>query len=158
MLSFIEPNTGGENVLVLEYEILVQNKLGAFETPTSCISSATIISNTACTVTLADIVSQFNLVQGDPIIVKIRARNEIGWTSYSPESAGDVLIVTLPHAPTDGPLRDAYVFGESLTEIKMRLPEITGLSTGGMTILSYSLQSSTDQTTWTALCGVLADY
>jgi hypothetical protein len=67
-------------------------------------------------------------------------------------------MVTLPHAPAEGPIRDAFVYGESLVEIKMRLPEITGLSTGGLEILSYSLEASQDQATWTPLCGVLVDY
>jgi hypothetical protein len=49
---------------------------------------------------------QFSLVQGDPIIAKIKAMNEIGWTPYSPESNLDVLLVALPHAPVDGPIRD----------------------------------------------------
>lgn len=95
-------------------------------------------------------------MQGDEIIARLRARNEIGWTSYSPDSSGAMLIVTLPHAPVEGPIRDQA--GSSLTQIKLRLPVITGVETGGLTIQSYSLQASTDQVSWTALCGLATDY
>lgn len=53
-------------------------------------------------------------------------------------------MVALPHAPADGPIRDAFVYGSSLTEIKLRLPEITGFETGGLLVLSYSLEASQD--------------
>ena len=90
--------------------------------------------------------------------MRVRAKNEIGWSQYSNVSLGDVLVVALPHAPTEGPIRDDYVHGSSLTQIKMRLPEIAGVKTGGLPILSYSLQASKDQVSWITLCGVVADY
>ena len=34
------------------------------------------------------------------MVVKVRARNAIGWGSYSPESSGGDLVKTEPLAPT----------------------------------------------------------
>jgi hypothetical protein len=43
--------------------------------------------------TLSEIKVQFGFVQGDSVVAKIKARNEIGWSDYSQESDEDVLIV-----------------------------------------------------------------
>lgn len=67
--------------------------------------------------TLADITSELGLIQGDPLVAKFKAQNEIGWSSYSSQSNNDVLIVALPHTPELGPIRDSS--GSSLTETMM---------------------------------------
>lgn len=159
VIVMVEPNTGGAGVKILEYAIEVKSKNESYLTPASCISSPEILLTKECFVTLEHFQApQFGLVQGDRILVRVRARNEIGWSQYSNVSLGDVLVVALPHAPTEGPIRDDYVHGSSLTQIKMRLPEIAGVKTGGLPILSYSLQASKDQVSWITLCGVVADY
>jgi hypothetical protein len=45
-----------------------------------------------------------------------------------------------------------------MTDLKLRLPEITGIETGGLPIDSYSVEMSSDQVSWTVLCGVDSDY
>lgn len=86
----------------------------------------------------------------------MKANNEVGWSSFSEESNQDILMVDVPTAPTEGPIRDSS--GSTLTDIKLRLPEITGFETGGLPIDSYSVEMSSDQVSWTVLCGVDSDY
>ena len=52
----------------------------------------------------------------------------------------DIFVVDLPHTPTDAPTRDFA--GSTLTDIKLVVPEVTGVSTGGLPILSYKTESS----------------
>jgi hypothetical protein len=90
------------------------------------------------------------------VIAKFKAQNEIGWSFYSTESNNDVLVVQLPHDLVQGPIRDQA--GSSLTGIKMIMPLIEGEATGGLPILSYGMETSQDQITWTPLCGFASDY
>jgi len=68
--------------------------------------------------------------------------NEIGWSSYSEQSNSDILIVSLPHTPDIGPVRDSS--GSSLTQIMMTMSLITGEKAGGLNIVSYGLETSQD--------------
>ena len=38
------------------------------------------------------------------------------------------------------------------------MPLVDGVESGGIPIISYSVESSTDDATWTALCGEDSDY
>lgn len=65
-------------------------------------------------------------------------------------------MVFKPLPIVEKPIRDSE--GSSLTSIKLLLPSIEGNLTGGLTILSYRVESSRDQITWNALCGNTQDY
>lgn len=83
-----------------------------------------------------DLVQETGLEQGDPVIARVRARNEIGWSpTFSNSSDISVLIVAKPQAPNQSPIRDAS--SSSLTSLGLNLPSIEGFSTGGLPILSY---------------------
>jgi hypothetical protein len=86
----------------------------------------------------------------------VKAYNEVGWSNFSEESNQDTLMVDTPTAPSEGPIRESS--GSTLTDVRLRLPEITGFETGGLTIDSYSVEMSSDQVSWTVLCGVDSDY
>lgn len=78
------------------------------------------------------------LLQGDPVIARVRAENEIGWSPYSNSSEIGVLIVAKPHAPNLSPIRDGS--RSSLTQLGLNLPTIEGTATGGLRILSYKIE------------------
>ena len=65
-------------------------------------------------------------------------------------------MVGLPSALIYAPIRDQS--GSNLTTIEVDLPVITGFKTGGLPILSYSLQTSPNLTTWISLCGYGQNY
>jgi hypothetical protein len=114
----------------------VQNKDGNFEVPTSCVSTPVILTNLACQLALADLVSETGLEQGDAVIARVRAKNEIGWSpTFSNSSDVGPLIVAKPQAPSEAPVRDGP--SSSLTSVGINLPSIEGFSTGGLPILSY---------------------
>jgi hypothetical protein len=49
---------------------------------------------------LDDLVQETGLEQGDPVIARVRAKNEIGWSpTFSNSSDISVLIVAKPQAP-----------------------------------------------------------
>jgi hypothetical protein len=65
------------------------------------VSSATILTDLRCEVALADLVQETGLEQGDPVIARVRAQNEIGWSpTFSNSSDISVLIVAKPQAPS----------------------------------------------------------
>lgn len=51
-------------------------------------------------------------------------------------------MVDSPTAPTEEPVRESS--GSTLTDVKLRLPEITDFETGGLPIESYSVEMSAD--------------
>lgn len=100
------------------------------------MSSPSILTNLECEVALDDLVQETGLEQGDPVIARVRAKNEIGWSpTFSNSSDISVLIVAKPQAPKQSPIRDAS--SSSLTSLGLNLPSIEGFSTGGLPILSY---------------------
>lgn len=83
--------------------------------------------------------STFNLVQGDRVVVKVRATNDEPLTSvWSNPSTSNALIVALPAAPPTAPIRNEAMSTRSLIWIDM--PTLTGTLTGGLPSTSYKLE------------------
>jgi len=62
-------------------------------------------------------VAPFFLMQGDPVIFKVRAKNVIGWSEYSqPNSPGSgiALVDDAPHKPLLSPQRDDILTSDLL--------------------------------------------
>lgn len=95
-------------------------------------------------------------MQGDQVIAKVRAYNEIGWSDFSYLSSSDVLVVAKPYTPSSQPIRDSNL--STLEQVHLLLPSIEGIVTGGLPITSYSVESSYDQLSWSVLSGVYNDY
>jgi hypothetical protein len=55
----------------------------------------------------------YELAQGDAIVMKIRFKNEVGWSAFSHEYApADLLMETVPHVPSATPSRiDSETYG-----------------------------------------------
>jgi len=65
------------------------------------VSSPSILTNLECEIALDDLVQETALEQGDPVIARVRAKNEIGWSpTFSNSSDISVLIVAKPQAPS----------------------------------------------------------
>lgn len=62
------------------------------------------------------------------------------------------MIVAAPQAPILPPIRDASA--STLTQVQLDLPKIEGFSAGGLPILSYQVQTSSDNTMWTPIVGL----
>lgn len=79
-VSFEAPNPGGALVVILAYDIQLLSADSEWLTPTSCASDATIVSQLFCEVDLTTIQTLLGLVQGEPVIARISAQNEIGFS------------------------------------------------------------------------------
>lgn len=64
----------------------------------------------------------FNLVQGDPIVALIKARNSIGWAdAFSPANNGnDVPVQSVPPAPASAPTSSQ----QTTSSLIIAMPEI----------------------------------
>lgn len=83
--------------------------------------------------------SPINLVQGDPIRLKIRAKNAFGTGNYSDIVNSTVLVATIPEIPPNPPERDEA--GTSSTQITVNMPEVLyGWASGYSAISSYNLE------------------
>ena len=80
----------------------------------------------------------FALELGDEVVVMASAKNFNGYGLQSPASAAGALIVAKPEAPADTPARNSNDSTE--TSIVVQMPEVPSESTGGLSILSYSLE------------------
>jgi hypothetical protein len=145
-VTFTQPFTGGNSVAIIAYEVQIQTKNGTWLIPQGCQSNAALVANRWCEITLTTLITDFQLVQGDLIISRVRSLNEIGWSLYSNVSSQNVSLCNVPQPPVNLPIRVSS--GSTLTSIYIRLPEITGAFAGGLTILSYSIQRSRDQINW----------
>ena len=93
-----------------------------------------------CEVDLAKLIDPltFALKLGEEVVAKVSAKNFAGYGLSSPESSGGALIVAKPSAPTEAPIRNSIDSTE--TKIAIKMPEVPIGSTGGLPILSYSLE------------------
>jgi hypothetical protein len=76
-------------------------------------------------------------------------QNEVGWAMMSPSSNENVLMVSAPHILTEAPTRDSS--GSTLTSIKLLMPALSIYEAGGLPILAYKIESSSDATSWTEI-------
>ena len=72
-------------------------------------------------------------------MLRIRFRNEVGWSAYSGEwQEADLLMEVVPHVPAVAPARvDASTLG---TQIGVQITALTGTATGGSAVLSYHIE------------------
>ncbi len=105
---------------------------------------------------LAELTDIFGLIQGERVVAKSRARNELGWAYFSDLSTSQILVVVKPHMPALPPIRDSSA--SSLTSLNIMMPFVSGVQAGGLPILSYSLEYSLNQITWTSLVGFSSPY
>ena len=143
-VTFSAPsNKGAVNINIAYYEIMFMKKDGSYaEIKPDCDGAdPTIVSGEICTVPLSKLTDAgtFGLVQGDRVVVKIRATNEEPLTSvYSNPSTSDTFVVALPHKPPSAPIRNEAMTTRSLIRIDM--PVLTGALTGGLPITGYKLE------------------
>ena len=100
----------------------------------------------------------FALELNEEVVVKARASNFNGFGLQSPESTAGALIVALPEAPIEAPKRDHSL--STLTDIVIDMTEVDSDTTGGLPILSYSLEwnsGGTQETNWSPLVGSSSD-
>ena len=66
----------------------------------------------------------------------MRAGNNIEWGAYSAQNSVGVTTEVRPNTPVLAPI----MIEQLETSIKVEMPEVSGLDTGGSQILSYNLQ------------------
>jgi hypothetical protein len=91
-----------------------------------------------CSFTAVELLeSPFDLVQGSPVVPRVRFRNAVDWSEWSPTTS-TVSMQTVPHKPSLTPERIEYLtYG---TQLALSYTELTELETGGSPIISYGLE------------------
>lgn len=136
-VSWTAPATNGSPIT--GYEVAIQSGTGSFTSLSACVeSSADVILNSKCTVLMSTLTSSpFGLTEGQSVSAKVRAQNEQGYGAFGVAS-GSAVIYVVPHTPTSGPTRVDSSTGP--TQLTVEMPEISSASSGGSSILSYSLE------------------
>jgi hypothetical protein len=152
------PHTGGDGVSIDSYEIVFKHRDSeTYETLADCDGSGVFTTNLYCDVDLSSLTgAPLNLVLGDPVVAKVRAANVLGDGTYSGDSDGSALVVSIPATPSASPYR--HEASCTTTSITLNMPLIAGdTDTGGLTILSYQLEWDQGGSSWVALIGESSD-
>ena len=156
--SFVAPGSGGTNVAFAAYEVSFRTSDGTTYSTSSECTGSSLLTNTYCDVSLAQFTSTFGLVQGDVVVAKVRASNELGFGELSEQSTSLIYVVALPHALTAAPLRNSA--SSTTTSIAVDMPAVaTGTTSGGIPITSYSLEwngGGSGEVSWTSLVDDIA--
>lgn len=100
-------------------------------------STATILANTECTVSMNSLTAApYSLSRGDLIEVSISATNSLGTSAYSATSTGAAYAQTVPVAPASAPTEDPTSDENNLV---INYSQLTGTDTGDSTITEYQL-------------------
>jgi hypothetical protein len=107
---------GGNGITIASYAVFIrQNDGSTFSeapagsgcSPSSPAEIATIVANENCDIEMSVLrATPFDLVQGDPIVVKMQAQNVIGWSADSAIDSSAV-VQTEPLKPSSAPTRAA---------------------------------------------------
>lgn len=128
---------------ILSYDIEFLTKSGAYSptTTSECdgVNDSTVIATQTCSMSLATLTgAPFNLVQGDQVLVKVRAFNSLYSSDYSNPSASATYIVAKPQKPSSPPIRNHDL--STKTSIRIDVPTVSGTNTGGLQITSYKIE------------------
>ncbi|MCP3681809.1 MAG: fibronectin type III domain-containing protein, partial [bacterium] len=135
-ISWNAPSNIGatSNVSILEYQAQVKASDNNYYSLASCGN----ISSTSCSISMSTFFkSPYNLVLGNDIVAEVKARNVLGWGSYSSASSTNASTKSLPQTPTTPPIRNSST---SQTNIFVDITSLTSTQTGLSPILSYNLQ------------------
>ncbi len=129
---------------VTQYDIQIKGADGSYTSQTTYCSGSweAIIANMYCHIPMQVLrAAPFNLQFLDFVYAKVRARNSIGWGSYSTDNAGTVQIQVEPvqmSVPSRGSLTTS-------TQIEVTWTALSSNSDiGGAQIQSYNLQYDSD--------------
>jgi len=155
-------NTGGDGITIDEYRVLIRHADGVtFSEPAGYDgTNATLVSTRTLEVEMATLHAiPFYLTQADDVIVKVQARNVIGWSAESAEnSSPDIALVEeVPHKPQASPRRDYELSTDSLMQVEW--DALDNPENGGAQILSYQLQydDASAGSIWTNVIGFSDD-
>lgn len=146
-VNWTAPSSNGSPIT--SYEVLFADSNAA--SPSFVALSAycvgddtTVLLNPGCTFPMSQFWasnagSPINLVQGNPIRLKIRASNAAGAGNFSSLVDNGLLTATVPEPPASPPVRDEA--GTSASQITVVMPEVAfGFDSGYASISSYNLE------------------
>lgn len=82
-----------------------------------------MISSSTCTNPMNTFTqSPFSLTEGQSILIKLRALNELDYGPYGSPSSNLAVIIVVPHTPTSGPVR--VNDSTSPTQVTVTMPEV----------------------------------
>jgi hypothetical protein len=140
-LTVVAPHTGGTSISITGYLIEFKQADASFSSVAACPGTGSFLTDLYCDIDLSTLTSApFSLVRGAEVVARVSAINSIGTAPASAESSNPTaLIVSVPSAPSSSPFRDESTC--SKTQIAVNMPVMaTAQETGGMTVLSYSLE------------------
>ena len=138
---------------ITRYEVQIQTAEGTFRESTETCDGAdeTIRLNTECWVPLTTLIGgDFGLQQGEPVVVRLAATNNIGVSEFT--QIDGVLVETVPLKPNP-------VFkGAGTTDLQIHVqwdPVTDFAETGGSAVVSYRLDwdDSSNELVWHTIAG-----
>ena len=136
------------------YQIQIYSHIeGVFVEDTSVCdgSQQSVIDALACDVQMQNFITIFGYQHGQLILVKARAKNQVGWGSFSSQNSGGVITQTEPLF-MNPPILDYAAMRD--TSIKVDWSAITtDAETGGVAITSYSLEWDQATGNWVSIVG-----
>lgn len=135
IVSWTAPDANGASIT--QYDIQIKYGASSYSATNDCDGTdTTVVSTAQCTIPMATFrTSPYTLAQGTLIEIKVAALNSNGWSSFSSDSTGSALVEYKPTVST-APTEDAATDD---TQLIVDYAELTGVATGGSSILEYEL-------------------
>ena len=155
IITWTAPNDNGSPIT--SYDIEWKTTAGSYVGITCTETDAVVISSTTWTNPMNTFTqTPFSLTEGQSILIKLRALNELDYGPYGSPSSTLAVIIDVPHTPASGPVR--VNDSTSPTQVTVTIPEIPNDLDGGSSILSYSLEwNQGSGTTFIDLIGLSSD-
>ena len=147
---------------ITAYQVLIQDHLGSTfsEELTHCDGSTSgILTSLYCDIPVSVLRSSpFNLILADPVVAKVRAYNERGWSSYSTLNVDpNIAYIQTEPGTMNTPQRGSST---SIDRIEVTWAALASPNNGNSPITTYALywDAGTGGTSWTDLAGLDSDY
>jgi hypothetical protein len=54
------------------------------------------MQNLACDIQMSTLISEYGYMQGQMLLAQVRAANQVGWGSFSPQNSAGAIVQTIP--------------------------------------------------------------
>jgi hypothetical protein len=130
---------------ITQFTVQIKQKDGTFSTDSGC-STATVVTNSYCDITLLSIqASPYLLIQDDVIVAQVSSTNSLGTSAYqSSSTTSGARVEIVPLKPTIQASRGSLT---SQSQLEIVISPLTGADNGGSLILSYAIYVNGTQVT-----------
>lgn len=151
-IAFSEPFNNGAQITSYQVQIYSYTETQFVEDVSVCDGSSMLLH---CNVPMQILISQYGYSQGQLVVARVRAINELGPGYYSSQNSAGVIVQTEPTFMNAPEVLDETASDESIL-VKWS-PIVTDLHTGASPITSYSLEWDQGTGEWQTVHGLTED-